>query len=762
MKKTLFATSIALASLLHAEQIQSIKYINLSMVSTNIADETLDLQVGDELDIRKINKAVKKFYKFGYFNDIQIENNNGNIELIFTEKPTVANVDIIGYKSRQEDKDALLPQIGLPKGTMYSPSKIKKAKKELLKRLEAEGYVNSVVEVDIENLNENSVALTFTVNKGLEIVIDKVNYYGADNLDSSDFEEVTANKEVDSVSWFFGRNNGEAQLGQLEYESFRMQDKYFQNGFLDAKVKDPFMKIDFATNSANLDFFIEEGQQYTTNDIKIFLDASILNPETLYSELKLRKGKVFDIAKLRKDVEFIKTKVADLGYAFAQVKYDIKKDIEKATTNIVFNVLPGEKVFINDVIISGNARTLDRVIRRNVYLAPGDLFNLTDFNDSKNKLKRTGYFKDVVLEQKRVTANKMDLVVKVEEDSTGTISLGGGYGSYDGFLVNASINEKNVFGSGKSVGVNIDKSEKRKNFKISYSDPAIFDSKYNGSIEVHSNSDEFEYSDPDYTLDKQATGFSVSAGKEWFRNFYGGVKYRLDFIDEKFEDDDLNDNDDIKDPNDKGGGEDDYYKVDEEYSTSSITPYVNYNSTDDFYFPRNGIKAGTSLEFAGVGGDSKYVKSRSTFKYFYDLQDLTDWDWIFKYRSQLNVLVDNGRISQGDSFYLGGVKTVRGYKSYAFGPDNKRDNEDIFKRMFANSVELSMPLVPSSRMRWGVFYDYGMIGKDSFSEIKRSGTGAFVEWVSPFGPMQFIFAQPIGDKPGDETSSFEFSLGSNF
>jgi outer membrane protein insertion porin family len=492
------------------------------------------------------------------------------------------------------------------------------------------------------------------------------------------------------------------------------------------------------------------------------LDASILNPEILYEDLKLLKDRTFNISRLRTDVEFIKTQVADLGYAFAQVKYDIKKNIENATVDIVFNVIPGEKVYINDVIISGNNRTLDRVIRRNVYLAPGDLFNLTDFNDSKNKLKRTGYFKDVIFEQKRVTASKMDLIVKVDEDSTGTISLGGGYGSYDGFLVNASINEKNVFGSGKAVGVNIDKSEKRKNFKLSYSDPAIFDSKYNGSIEIHRSSDDFEYSDPDYTLDKEMTGFSISGGKEWFRNFYGGVQYRLDFIEESFDDDDSSDGDDIKDPNDKGGGKNDYYKIDEDYTLSSLMPYIKYNSTDDFYFPRNGIKAGSSLEYAGLGGDSKFLKSKSYFKYYYDLQDLMDWDWIFKYRSQLNILVDNGKINQGDSFYLGGVKTVRGYKSYAFGPENKRDNDDIYKQMFSNSIELSLPLVPSARMRWGVFYDYGMIGEDSFSDIKRSGTGAFLEWVSPFGPMQFIFAQPIDDEKGDETSSFEFSLGSNF
>lgn len=761
MKKSLFATSIVLASLLHAEQIKSIKYINLSMLSTNLANETLDLNVGEELDVKKVNKAIKKFYKYGYFDDIKVENINGNLELLFTEKPIIASISMIGYKSREEDREALFKAMGLAKGSMYTTAKVKEAKKDLLTLLEKEGYTNSVIEVDIDQINDGSVALVFNVNKGLEIIIDKVNYYGSDELDTGDFEEVTANKEKEYFSWFFGQNDGEAKLDQLQYESFRIQDKYFQKGFLDSKVEDPFMKIDFATNSASLDFFIKEGQQYDTNEITIYLDSSILDPKVLYPELRLQKEDTFNISKLRKDVEFIKTEVANLGYAFAQVKYDIKKNKENATADIVFNVIPGKLVSINDVMISGNSRTLDRVIRRNVYLAPGDLFNLTDYKDSKSKLKRTGFFEDVIIEQKRISEDKMDLIVKVVENSTGTIVLGGGYGSYDGMVINASINENNVFGSGKAVGFNVDTSDKSLNYAISYKDPAIFDSKYNMTVEVHQSEDEIEYSDPDYTLEKQMSGFSVSAGRELWRNTYAGAKYRLDFIEETYTDDDSGDDDDVK-VNGDGPSGDDYFKEDDDYTLSSITPYINYNSTDDYYFPRNGIDANTLLEYAGVGGDSEFLVSKSKFKYYYDLENFIDFDAVFRYRLQVNSFLDDTTVKQGDSFYLGGTKTVRGYKSFAFGPEGNNNTEDVYKHMAATSFEFSFPLIPESKMRWGTFYDYGMIGADDFDDIERSGTGAFIEWISPFGPMQFIFSQAIDDEPGDETSSFEFALGGKF
>ncbi|WP_419764789.1 MAG: outer membrane protein assembly factor BamA [Arcobacter sp.] len=753
MKKSALYTSLVLATFLHAQEIQSIKYVNLSKISQDIADETTELRVGDEINNKSINSAIKKFYKFGYFDDISVNNEDGNLEFIFIEKPSIANIEINNYKSRDEDKEALSSMMGIKKGNMYTTSKIKQAKEILLKNLEREGYVNSVVEVEIENLGQDAVAVTFNVNVGDEIIIKKVNYYGSDNLDAGDFEDVTVNNEKDFISWWFGQNSGEVNLEQLEIDGPRIRDQYFKQGYLDSVIKDPFLKINFASNDAVLDFFISEGQQYKTNDIKIYVDASIIDPESLYSELKLSKDDIFNIEKLREDQEFLKTKVADLGYAFNQVVYDIKKDEENGTADIVFNIIPGKKVYINDVIISGNHRTLDRVIRRDVYLAHGDLFSLTDFEDSRNKLKRTGYFDDVTIEQKRVSEETMDLIVKVKEAPTGTISLGGGYGSYDGLMISAGINEKNVFGSGLGVGVNIDFSEKNQNYSLSLTNPAIYDSKYNGTVEVHNREDEIDYSgttDGAYELSKVSNGFSVSAGREIVRNLYAGAKYRFDMIEENYTDTDTSTNTPL------------LSTYNQDYITSSITPYINFNNTDDYMLPRNGIKAGTSLEYAGVGGDSKYMKSLTNFKYFHSLEDSIDSDWIFRYRANLNFLVDNGKLTRGDSLYMGGSKSLRGYESYAFGPDDSLRNKTVYKQMFTNSIELSFPLVPKSKMRWGVFYDYGMIGKDSMSEIQRSGTGALLEWVSPFGPLQFIFSQALDDEAGDKTSSFEFALGSSF
>ena len=746
MKNKVVLLSLACAVALSANTIKSIEFKDVNKLSPQILNETINMNVGDKIDEDKLNEALLNFYKQGYFEDIQIINNNGNLEFIFKEKPSIASIDIKGYKSRSEDIDMLKTVIKLKKGSMYTQERVKEAKEKLLSMLESEGFINSVVETEVEKINEQSLKLTFNVNKGDEIIIKKANYHGSNNLNQDNFNTITANKEKEFASWWFGQNDGEVKIDQLKYDARRINDLYFEKGYLDAQVKEPFLDIDFASNQAKLDFFITEGEKYTTNDIKIYLDSSIVDPATIYPELKLIVGNTFNIKKLRADQEYIKTQVANKGYVFADIRFDLKKDEANSKVDIIFNVIPGKKVYINDVKISGNARTLDRVIRRDVYLAPGDLYNLTDFKDSTNKLKRSRFFEDVIIEEKRIDDEKLDIVVKVVEAATGSIMLGGGYGSYDKVMVNGSVSDANVFGSGLSLGLSADISARTNRFELSLKNPSINDSKYNGEVEIHNSESEINRDVYDSTIDTQ--GFSVGLGREVVRDLYAGAKYRLDFVSENYQYDNISS---ITNP-----------YISQDYISSSITPYLNFDNTDDFYMPREGMKIGTSLEYAGVGGDSKYLKSSSYAKYFYSLEDLMELDWVLRLKTQMKVLVDNGQINQGDSLYLGGARTLRGYKSYAFPQNESGEITDPYKNMWANSVEMSFPLIPAAKMRWGLFYDYGMIGQDSFSDIQRSGAGALLEWISPMGPLQLIFARALDAEPGDDTSSFEFSLGSSF
>jgi len=628
------------------------------------------------------------------------------------------------------------------KGTMYAKKKIQKAKKILLMALEREGYINSIVEVEVEKIGDTSVSITFQVNKGEKITIVKTSYIGAKKLSIKEIESVIANKAKDCCfTWFFGRHNGEMNFEQLEYDSHRIKDLYLQNGYLDATVTAGFSKVDFDKNTATIEYKIYEGTQYKIDKTIIYIDEKIVKVDDILSKLRLEKDDIFNINYLREDQKIIKTLVSNKGYAYSLVNYDIKPNKETKTLDIIYNVTGGDKVYINDVIISGNSRTLDRVIRRNLFLAPQDLYSLTDLIDSKNSLKRTGFFETVTIKEERISKNKMNLVVVVTEAPTGNLILGGGYGSYDGWMLNASINDKNIFGSGLNLGLSIDHSTKKDTINLSLGNPSINDSIYNGTFNIYKKESLIESTDIDSINGDEITlteGASIGAGRSIGRHTRVGITYAIENVKVDY---DLTDT------------------LDSIYKTSSITPYITFNNTDDYYVPRSGIILGSSFKIAGLGGDAKYTQSSSYFKYFYSLNKLIDKDWIIRYKTSLKILTDKGEIPDGTTFYLGGVSSVRGYQSYAFQPE---DDAVPYKKTWTNTIEVSFPLLPSAKMRWALFYDYGMIGEDKFTQIKKSGRGAVISWYSPVGPLQFIFSRAVNPDDGDSTSNFEFSLGSKF
>ncbi len=741
MKKTLLFLSMA-SYAIAAQEISDVKFSGLTQMSTQSALETIHLSKQSEYTLPEVNKAIKKLYSLNYFDDIWTTQDNDILTFHFKEKPFISKLKISGYKTRDEELDYLYSTMNIKKGTMYTAKKIEQARKALLLSLEREGYINSVVEVELENINDNSLSITFDVNKGDNITIKNISFKGLKAFSVGQLEEVIANKEEDCCfTWFWGQNDGKMSFENLDYDSHRIRDLYLQNGYLDAKVTPAFSQIDFKTNTAVIEYIITEGKKYTVNNISISIDKDIYNTELLRDLLSLEKNDIFNIQNLREDAKQLKIKIANQGYAFTKVKYDIVPNKKNHTLDISYNISSGEKVYIDDVVISGNNRTLDRIIRRNIYTASQDLYNLTDIQDSKNKLKRTGFFDNVTIREERISNDKIKLIVEVEEAPTGNFTFGGGYGSYDGFIINASLSDKNIFGSGLALGFSVDHSNKSDNFSLSLSNPAIFDSVYNGSASVYVKNELIENNDADTLLGDETTdttGVSFGIGRAIGRSTRVGISYAFDSTDVSYEKVDANNT---------------------SYTTSGITPYINYNSTDDYQLPRSGTMIGTSLKITGLGGDADYMLSSTYLKYFYSLNNLIDKDWIFRYKTSVKLLEDTGNIPDGTSFSMGGSSSVRGYESYAFYPD---DTEPAFTKTWTNSIELGFPLIPSAKMRWALFYDYGTIGVDNFSDIKKSGTGIVLSWISPLGPLQFIFAKAINPDEDDKVSSFEFNLGGKF
>jgi len=534
----------------------------------------------------------------------------------------------------------------------------------------------------------------------------------------------------------------------------RIHDYYLQFGYLNAKVDAPFVTVDFNRYEAKMAYNIFEGDIFRVSDILVFQDTAVIEDKALLDVIELEKNKPFNIKTFRDDADRIKTKIADLGYAFVQVQPDLRQDKETKTVEVIYRIVPGKKVHIGNVIIAGNNRTLDRVVRRELFLAPGDLYSLTNLKDSRNALGRTGYFETNTIEEKRIDDETMDIIVQAKEAPTGNIQLGGGYGSFGGLMLSAAISDRNIFGSGITVGLNLEKSQRTKSYAFNISNPRLNDSDFSGNFSINNSSTEYDT----YTTTSKGLGVGVGHRFNRYWSGYTGYNYSQNaysgLSDANLTQEQLR-----------------YY---ESYAKSSVMVSASYDSTDDYYVPREGMSFSQSFEKAGVGADADFLKSRTNFGLYRGLQKLTDFDLIARYKARFNYVSDTGYLPINERFYMGGIGSVRGFQSYSISPiltdaqgapllDSRGEvQKNGGTKTFSNSLELSVPLVPEARMRATAFVDYGWIGDKSLTEIARSSYGVSLEWFSPVGPLQLVFSNPLNTQTGDKITHFEFTIGQRF
>ncbi len=739
MKKHLISIC-ALVTISSATVIKDIRFSGLNYLSNASATSITGLKIGEELNTVKINTAILNLYKQNYFENIAVQENNGILNFVVTEKPSIAKITIIGVASN--DKKQIESILGIKRGTLFDKASVKEAIERIKAYYETKSYFDTIVEYKKKTLeNTNSLELEFIVNRGENIIINNIYLSGAKKFSYSHIEPTIVNKEKEFMGWMWGRNDGKLKIFELSNDSSRITDEYMKKGYLDVQVSPPYLKTYTDNYQADLTYFIKEGKPYKITNISIenpLLDEN----QKMQTVKKLRSsvGKIINIENIRKDVSTIETQSADLGYAFVEVYPDIQKNDQTQETTVIFKVIPHDKVFIRNVIISGNSRTVDRVVRRELYITEGNLYNRTDLIESKNSLKRTSYFDDVNIKEEKVDDTHIDLIVDVKEASTGTISGGIGYGSSDGILLNASLSDTNIFGSGIKSSISADKSDDTLSGRISLTNPRVLDSQYSLGGTVYSNDYEWDnYSEKNH-------GFDITIGRQFARYFNASLTYNLE-----------QSNIYHLSPTLLRTG----YNLGKNIK-SSITPAISFNNTDDYYLPRSGITASTNFEFAGLGGDQKFLSSSSKLNFYQGLQDYIGYDLIYRYKASFYKVWDKGYLPINQRIYLGGIRSLRGFESRSVSPKNQWKDEIGGTIAFANSVELSFPLLNRIKLRGSVFFDYGMIGLKNLDEIQRMSTGVSIEWITPVGPLQLVFAKPLNDKKDDNTNSFEFNLGARF
>ncbi|PUD54041.1 outer membrane protein assembly factor BamA [Helicobacter pylori] len=746
-------------------KVKSISYVGLSYMSDMLANEIVKIRVGDIVDSKKIDTAVLALFNQGYFKDVYATFESGILEFHFDEKARIAGVEIKGYGTEKE-KDGLKSQMGIKKGDTFDEQKLEHAKTALKTALEGQGYYGSVVEVRTEKVSEGALLIVFDVNRGDSIYIKQSIYEGSAKLKRRMIESLSANKQRDFMGWMWGLNDGKLRLDQLEYDSLRIQDVYMRRGYLDAHISSPFLKTDFSTHDAKLHYKVKEGIQYRISDILIEIDNPVVPLKTLEKALKVKRKDVFNIEHLRADAQILKTEIADKGYAFAVVKPDLDKDEKNGLVKVIYRIEVGDMVYINDVIISGNQRTSDRIIRRELLLGPKDKYNLTKLRNSENSLRRLGFFSKVKIEEKRVNSSLMDLLVSVEEGRTGQLQFGLGYGSYGGLMLNGSVSERNLFGTGQSMSLyaNIATGGGRsypgmprgagRMFagNLSLTNPRIFDSWYSSTINLYAD---YRIS---YQYIQQGGGFGVNVGRMLGNRTHVSLGYNLNVtkllgfsspLYNRYYSSTkqiiipsqpvcvsslglllgLRQVQSCSTPGSTRVGQTppvtglwdrDYHTP----ITSSFTLDVSYDNTDDYYFPRNGVifssyatmsglpSSGTLNSWNGLGGNVRNTKVYGKFAAYHHLQKYLLIDLIARFKTQGGYIFrynTDDYLPLNSTFYMGGVTTVRGFRNGSITPKDEFGLWLGGDGIFTASTELSYGVLKAAKMRLAWFFDFGFL-----------------------------------------------------
>ena len=728
MKKLLFLTPLLLFS---NDNIKNIEFVGLKHISPVSAKEISFLQKGDILDESKINKTIKRFYKYGYFKDIKVEFEKGILKYIFVEKPSIYEIK---YKNVSNDLKTLLKD-KIKRGMIFSQEKLSEIREFIVSYYDAKGEFNSAVVFDVKQ-KSNGISVTINVNKGESIFIKTLHFFGIDKENEDDIKAEIVNKDRDFLGWLPFRNSGEFKLQGLFTDAQSIKDYYLSKGYLDVEVSNPLFVANFDNNGASLEYKIKEGKRYKVGKVDISIDKdNVIDLQKNKEDLLLMKGLYFNIKRLKKDIKRLKKRVANKGYAYVKIYPDIQKNGNIA--NVTYKIITGNKVYISDVIIKGNTKSLDRVIRRSVYLTPGYLYNLTDKEDTINALKRSGYFEDVKIKEIKIDDSHIKILVEVKEGLTGSLKAGISYNSYSKLGFNASITERNVFGSGQTLGFNFETSSKNKTYSLNLKNPRVFDSKYFLSTSLYN----VDFSG--YTYDSHKQGISVVSGKNLTRHISASLGYGY----EKLHLSNLSKDDLI------------YNKTDS--TKSYLKPAIGFDNTDDFFFPQHGMKLNASIEYAGVGGTQRFIKNRESAKLFYSLEDRFDITTILKYKFRFANVKDNGYLPINEKFYLGGLGSVRGYDYGSISPKDSKGEKIGGKMMMINSAEISIPISIKRKMWLSAFFDNGQIGEKSL-DIVRSSYGVSFDWITLIGPLNFTWAWPLGNKEGDDLRKFEFSIGTGF
>jgi len=695
---------------------------------------------GDIYSPERLNSDLKAIYGMGYFNDVRIERQDydNGLEIIYSveEKPSVRKLKFQG--SRIYEEQELLDVVSTSTGSILNIYKLKADVAAIQTLYTDKNYHNCEIKYDLKLLENNQADIIFTLKEGKKLRIESLVLEG--NAFFTRKEILKSIKTSERGFWSWITSSGDLDRNELGQDVYRMEAFYKNNGFIDARISDP--EITFETEGITVKFRIQEGDQFHIGEIS-FKGDLIFPQNALMSGLTLKSDDLYSRDTLRTNMLSLTDLYADKGFANADVRPSIAKDIETKTVSILFNIQKGDPVYFERIQITGNTKTRDKVIRRQITVHEQDLYSLSGIQRSTANLRRIDYFENVDIKPTRGSAeDKVNLNVDITEKSTGAFSFGGGYSSEDSIFGMISVSERNFMGNGQIASLKAEISSSSTKYTFSFTEPWLFDIPLSAGIDLY----KWEYEYDNY--DKDSTGGALRFGYKIFDYTFLGFKYGYeDFTIENVDED--------------------YTDVDAgNYVTSSITTSLRYDSRNSGFNPTKGSEHSFSIEYAGdwLGGEIDFTKYIAETGWYYPLfwkftGFLHGRGGFLDDRSDDDIDIDYER------FYLGGINSVRGYDWQDINATPEGQTEERGGEKFVQfNAEITFPLVEEMKLVGVVFYDAGDVyNKDEdikFDDLYTSFGGG-VRWYSPMGPIRIEYGSILN---GNEYTGgrWEFSMGGTF
>jgi outer membrane protein insertion porin family len=741
--------------------VKDIRVEGLERISPGTVFNYLPIRVGDEFDASRSAEAVRALFKTGFFRDVRLEREGDVLVVIVSERETIAEIIVTGNKDiGTEDLLEGLKKIGFAEGGVFDRSLLDKVEQELRRQYFSQGKYGVKLDSQVKKLGANRVAVTIAITEGRAARIKQINIVG--NRAYSDKALIKKFKLTTPTLFSFFTKSDQYSKQKLSADLEALRSHYLDNGYINFNIDSTQVSITPDKSDIYITINVSEGDRYTLSEVKLVGDL-IVPQDDLFPLVTTKRGMVFSRKAVTQTSTNLTERLGDEGYAFANVNAVPEIDNAKKTVALSYFIDPGKRVYVRRINFSGNTKTRDEVLRREMRQLEGAWFSTSKVNRSKVRLQRLGFFEEINAETPPVpgTTDQVDVNFAVTERASGNLLLGLGFSQTQGLIFNTQITQDNFLGTGNRVKFAFNNSEVNRIFALGYTNPYYtpqgisrgFDVSYRETDAASANVTRF-----DSKVLSGGINFGIPVTEYQFVNI--GLAYEdteID-VDPRFVSQQVNDF---------------IEREGNQFNVLRLNTSFAYDTRNKALLPDSGVLHRVRAEVAIPGGDLRYYKLEYDTQWYYPLVE----DYVLALRGLVGYGDGYGGTEElpfFENFYAGGPRSVRGYEENTLGPEggDGRALGGNFKVVGNAELILPVPFLQDVKsVRVAAFIDMGNVfGRgDVFGRSDdidpgelRLSAGLSGIWLSPFGVLSVSIAQPFNKQPGDETQPFQFTFGASF